>query len=131
MIVICNTVAKLKSKPGVGELVAGIGPMICKNCYEFGLEAKELFDFTYLAPIFRHSRVDGNPAQMNSAHSTQDKYLVDLKRMVIDQLQKSGISKIDDLNVCTKEDDRFFSHRRNGANSGRMITLASLTDVIS
>lgn len=129
--IICDTVAKLKSISGVGELVAGIGPMICKNCYEFGPEAKELFNFIYLTPVFRHSRVDGNPVQTNSAHSTQNKYLVDLKQMVINQLNESGIAKIDDLNICTKEDERFFSHRRDGASSGRMITLTSLTDVIS
>jgi len=129
--IICDTVAELKTTPNIGELYAGIGPMICKNCYQFGPEAKELFESRYLTPILRNSRVDGNPLQINSVRGTQNKYLVALKQMVINQLNESGITKIDDLNMCTKEDERFFSHRRDGACSGRMITLTSLTDVIS
>lgn len=104
---ICDVVAKLKQQPGPGELVAGIGPMICKNCYEFGSEAQNLFDLKYLT-------------------SRGEKYLVDLKQMVIDQLKESGVTKIDDVNICTLEDERFFSHRRSGASSGRMLTLACL-----
>lgn len=124
--IICDTIAKIKSAPGVGEFVAGIGPMICRNCYEFGPEAKDIFDSRYLTPANRHFRAEGDLVQINSAQDSQDKYLVDLKRMVIDQLNESGISKIDDLNICTKEDERFFSHRRSGSSSGRMITLAQL-----
>lgn len=105
--IICDVVAKLKSEFGAIDLVAGIGPMICKKCYEFGPEANDLFDACYLQPKL-------------------GKYLADLKQMVIDQLQESGVSEVDDLNICTLEDERFFSHRRNGAKSGRMITLASL-----
>jgi polyphenol oxidase len=93
------------------DLVAGIGPMICKNCYEFGPEAAEIFDKKYITP-------------------KDDKYLVDLKSMAIDQLQSAGVFKIDDLHICTLEDERFFSHRRDGASSGRMLTLAALPDVI-
>jgi hypothetical protein len=85
---------------------AGIGPMICRNCFEFGPEAAELFESKYLE---QHGK----------------KYLVDLKQMIIDQLHESGVTEVDDLNVCTLEDERFFSHRRSGAKSGRFITLAS------
>lgn len=106
--IICDVVAKLKTEFGATELVAGIGPMICMNCYEFGPEAKGLFDARYLQP-------------------KSGKYLVDLKQMAIDQLQESGVSEIDDNNICTLEDERYFSHRRSGAHSGRMITLACLS----
>lgn len=104
---ICDVVAKLKEQSNIGELVAGVGPMICKNCYEFGSEAKDLFEPKYLT-------------------SHGQSYLVDLKKMVIDQLKETGITKIDDVNICTLEDGRFFSHRRSGPNSGRMITLVTL-----
>jgi polyphenol oxidase len=93
------------------DIVAGIGPMICKNCYEFGPEAAGLFDGKYLT-------------------AKGEKYLVDLKSMVIDQLNQAGVANIDDLNICTLEDERFFSHRRDGAKSGRMLALAALPDVI-
>jgi len=105
--IICDVVAKLKQDFKATDLVAGIGPMICKKCYEFGPEAKELFDYKYLQP-------------------NTERYLVDLKQMVKDQLVDSGVREIDDLSICTLEDERFFSHRRSGAHSGRMITLASL-----
>ncbi|MCB9821959.1 polyphenol oxidase family protein [Candidatus Nomurabacteria bacterium] len=104
--IICKTVAKMKSHTS-SEIVAGIGPMICKNCYEFGPEAKRIFKSEYI-------------------QAYNKKFKVDLKKMVIDQLYISGVSRIEDVNVCTYEDDRFFSARRNGSLSGRFITLASI-----
>lgn len=102
--IICKTIAVLKQYTSE-ELIAGIGPMACKNCYEFGSEAATLFDQKYLA------EKDG-------------KYLVDLKQMIYDQLAEMNVTQIDDLDICTIEDDRFFSARRNGAQSGRFLTLA-------
>lgn len=104
---ICDVVAKVKSLSNSEELIAGIGPMICGKCYEFGAEAKQLFDSRYLTP-----------------HS--DKFLVNLKQMIVEQLSEAGVSQFDDVNICTKEDQRFFSHRNNGAHSGRFITLAHI-----
>lgn len=104
--IICDVVAKMKTHTS-RELVAGIGPMICVDCYEFGDEATTLFDKKYV-------------------RKSGQKYHVNLKQMILDQLKVSGISKIDDLNICTKQDDRFFSHRRSGAQSGRFLTLAAL-----
>ena len=101
-----DTVAKIKMYTP-NKLIAGIGPMICKNCYEFGPEALDLFEPKYLELKF-------------------GKYFVDLKQMIIDQLTESEITKIDDIKICTLEDTRFFSHRRSGMNSGRFITLVRL-----
>lgn len=103
---ITKTVAKLRSHTSA-ELLAGIGPMICKNCYEFGPEAKDEFSAAYITP-------------------QGGKYLVDLKAMIIDHLTSSAVSQIDDVDICTLEDERFFSHRRWGAQSGRYLTLAAL-----
>ena len=104
--IIHDVIRKMKAQTDE-QLIAGLGPMICKNCYEFGTEASTLFGAKYL-------------------QARGQKYLVDLKQMIIDQLYESGVSKIDDLNICTLEDGRFFSHRRSGAKSGRFLTLASL-----
>lgn len=104
--IICKTIAEL-TRHANSSFAAGIGPMICRACYEFGPEAADLFEAKYLSKY-------GN------------KYLVDLKSMIFDQLKLAGISQIDDLNICTKEDERFFSHRRGGSNSGRFITLAGI-----
>lgn len=102
--IICDVVAEIKSHTSE-LLIAGIGPMICQNCYEFGSEAAMLFDKKYLRKI-------------------DNKLYVNLKQMIIDQLIESGVTKIDDTNICTFEDSRFFSHRRDGAKSGRYLTLA-------
>lgn len=103
--IISDVATKIKAQTNE-DLLAGIGPMICKNCYEFGAEAATLFDAKYL-------------------HKQNQKYLVDLKQMIIDQLYESGVTVIDDVNICTLEDQRFFSHRKNGAKSGRFLTIAS------
>jgi len=108
--IICEVTQKLKDYT-TGELIAGIGPMICKRCYEYGPKAQNKFNKKYVTKI-------------------SDSYFVDLKQMILDQLKKSGIEQIDDVNVCTKEDERFFSHRRNGKNSGRFITLAKVAESI-
>ena len=105
--IISKTIAQLKETERVGELAAGIGPMVCPKCYEFGPEAKNLFDGKYLAPKGK-------------------KYLVNTRQMVLDQLQAGGVKQVDDLNICTIEDERFFSARRLGQESGRFLTLASL-----
>ena len=110
--IVSRAVDRVKTIPGIGELTAGIGPMICRDCYEFDTEAEDLFNEKYLT-------------------ASGSRYYVDLKQMVIDQLRESGVSQIDDVNICTRQDVRFFSHRRDGVHSGRMITLASLTDVVS
>lgn len=105
--IIYDVIKKMKSDTAQ-DLIAAIGPMICKKCYEFGVEAASLFDSKYLT-------------------KTDATYHVDLKQMVKDQLRDAGVISVDDLDVCTMEDERFFSHRRNGAHSGRFLTLATLS----
>jgi len=104
--IIKKTVAKLKDRTE-SQLIAAIGPMICRDCYEFGPEAATLFQPAYVS-------------------LKSNKYYVDLKRMIQDQLLQSGVTHIDDLNICTLEDERFFSHRRNGTASGRFLTIAKI-----
>lgn len=106
--IIYKTVEKIREDTR-DELVSGIGPMICKSCYEFGSEAEHLFDQKYLK-------------------KNKTKYLVDLKAMIIDQLYSAGVQKIDDIGVCTLEDGRFFSHRKDGSASGRFLTIVKTAD---
>lgn len=140
--IICDVVAKIK-KYTSKELVSAIGPMICTDCYEFGPEATTLFDKKYLKDLtachpehvegLGQTVATGTSTPLRSAQYDNDaaeKYQVNLKQMIIDQLRQSSITQIDDLNICTKEDERFFSHRRDGAGSGRLLTLVSITDVV-
>lgn len=104
--IICDVVAKIKEHT-THDLIAALGPMACEKCYEFGPEAVDIFDEQYL------THVNG-------------KYLVHLRAIIKDQLASSGVSRVDDIGICTIESLDFFSARRNGAKSGRFITLATL-----
>lgn len=92
------------------ELIAAIGPAICRQCYEFGPEADELFDAKYVDKVAHNSR-----------H-------VDLKAMMHDQLREGRVRQVEDLHICTMEDPRFFSHRQREepSQTGRFFTVVSL-----
>lgn len=88
---------------------AALGPMACAKCYEFGDEATDLFDTKYLKTI-------------------KGRQHVDMATMIVDQLKSAGVNSIENLSVCTIEDERFFSHRRDknaDGECGRFLTLVS------
>lgn len=92
------------------QIIASLGPSVCKKCYEFGEEAEELFEARYI-------------------EKKDDRHYVDLKQMMIDQLRSSGVSHVEDMNICTYEDERFYSHRRTSKQqnqTGRFLTIVSL-----
>jgi YfiH family protein len=91
-------------------MVAAIGPCIGVCCFEVG---EEVVDALAQA-VPEDGVVDRSRAK---AH-------VDLRLAVRRQLNAIGISddRIDDVGGCTKCDaERFFSHRRDGARSGRLL----------
>ena len=107
--IVKQTAGQVASMAGVApeKLLAAIGPLACAKCYEFGEEAEKLFDTRY---VVRRA----------------DKRYVDLRAMIQDQLAAAGVEQIDDTGVCTIEDPRFFSHRRDkdkNAQCGRFLTL--------
>ncbi|AJC88027.1 peptidoglycan editing factor PgeF [Campylobacter insulaenigrae] len=58
-----------------------------------------------------------------------EKNMLDLKKMVKFQANNLGITKILDINICTFEDERFFSYRRN-QTSNRIVSAIYLKDKI-
>lgn len=54
---------------------------------------------------------------------------LDLKAVAAHQLERSGVARVDDLGLCTicSHGSTFFSHRRDGALTGRQAGLAWLT----
>ena len=52
-------------------------------------------------------------------------WLADLPAIARMQLQEAGLpaAQISDCGLCSFADSRFFSHRRNGAQAGRMATF--------
>ncbi|QPK94431.1 peptidoglycan editing factor PgeF [Actinomyces sp. zg-332] len=80
------------------ELYAAIGPSICGNCYE--VDEKVYVDCVSVEP--------------NSAWLTPQKTdAINVYNAVLDQLSRNNIVNIETVDVCTFEDDRFYSYRRS------------------
>ncbi len=81
-----------------GELVAGIGPGVCGNCYEVGPEVAGQFPDEVVRP------------------NGEGRYLLDLAGANRRQLLAAGVrgESIHDLGICTMEDRELPSHRRDG-----------------
>ena len=82
-----------------GDLEAVIGPGAGGCCYETGDEVRELF----------------------AAHGVSRARLLDLKAVAAEQLREAGVAAVRDVDLCTicAPRGRFFSHRRDGAATGR------------
>ena len=80
-----------------GELQAAIGPGAGGCCYETGDEVREIFA--------RYGASKGR--------------LLDLRAVAAAQLREAGVATIEDPGLCTICDERYFSHRRDGAATGR------------
>lgn len=78
--------------------VAAIGPCICARCYEVPLQMARDFD-----------HATGVPPSQTRWHTPG----LDLRAAAHRQLVASGIQTITHVSVCTYEDDRQFSHRRD------------------
>jgi len=91
------------------HIYAGIGPCICGDCYEVDQELGEQFSQQY-------GEVDCvKPGKPGKAY-------VDIALVAICQLLRSGIvpEHIMTMDVCTFEDDRLYSYRRDRGDTGGM-----------
>jgi YfiH family protein len=84
-----------------GEIAAIVGPCAGACCYEVGEEVHAAF-----AGVHRRDR------------------LIDLRAIAHERLLAAGVAQVADMKVCTICDERFFSHRREGASAGRQAGLA-------
>ena len=103
--VVPATIAELRSR-GATALRAWVGPRVCGSCYE--LPAQMADDVEAAVPGTRSTTSWGTPA-------------VDIGAGVLAQL-RAGDVEITDVgaHTCTIEDERLFSFRRQGAESGRL-----------
>ena len=93
------------------NIVAAIGPCICLACYEVGEEVAKCF-----------------PESADPIKGKPGKHLLDLSLAITVSLIGAGLSdnNIDSLGRCTRcEKESFFSYRRDGAATGRMLGLIS------
>lgn len=97
--IISNTVSAIR-KMDDGELVARIGPAICKDCYEVNPEM-------YAEAIAKYP-----------ALKTSDQlHCLDLRGAAIAQLAELGVAVVS-IDICTAHNSDFFSYRRE-AKTGR------------
>jgi YfiH family protein len=96
-------VRALRARAGGGEVVAVIGPGAGRCCYEVGEEVHAAFSGAH-----RHDR------------------RLDLKALARERLRAAGVAEVRDVELCTICDERFFSHRREGALAGRQAGVAWL-----
>lgn len=115
-----KTVQKMKAVYGTdpANLKAVIGPGICRKCFQVGEEVVQLFG----DEGFDLSRIyswDG-PKQEASMAGGHHLDLIEANRLI---LAESGVKteNIRISGICTYEDTRFFSARREGTLCGRVI----------
>ena len=100
---------------GGKSLVAAVGPCIGPCCFEVGSE---------VVPLVL-AAAGGDESIV--ARRAGDKAYVDLRRAVRRQLERAGVSDIEDVPGCTRCDEgRFFSFRRDGQRSGRHLAVIAL-----
>ncbi|MGH2849233.1 MAG: polyphenol oxidase family protein [Solirubrobacteraceae bacterium] len=102
--IIAAGVSALREAGAHGELQAVVGPGAGGCCYETGEEVRELFA--------RYGASDGR--------------LLDLKAVAAKQLREAGVARILRSGPCTICDAHYFSHRREGAATGRQAGFAWL-----
>lgn len=115
-----KTIVRMKETFGTcpEDLIAVIGPGICRNCFQVGEEVVDLFKGNGfdIDPIYFWDgpRQDGN---MKGGHHLD---LVEANRLLLLEcgVPATGISV---SGICTYEDDRFYSARRDGTDCGRNI----------
>lgn len=91
----------------IENIRAGIGPCLCAHNLEVGSEvAAQVEDKTVL-------RASG------------EKFLLDLRALIERDLQSVGVTQIETLNYCPKDEgETFFSHRGQNGHAGRFGVVA-------
>lgn len=103
---------------GQGDWVAAIGPHIERCCFEVGLDVAEALK--QASPLGEKAIVEGSAHQQNDR-----KAKADLRAIVRAQLVEAGVENewIEDVAGCTMcNPNLFFSYRRDGAKSGRLLS---------
>lgn len=99
-----------------GNIIAGIGPGIERDCYEIGEDRVDLFQKAF-------------PAFENIYTEKDGKYYLDLRIIAQQCLDKEGILKenIENMAICTKCDTHFYSYR-GGDKQNRFASIICLVD---
>lgn len=105
-----QTVQRFDDAPD--ELIAWLGPAISQPCFEVGSEVRQVF--------MGHSEV----AERAFVSGEGDRWFADLYLLAKQRLASVGVTNVYGGDCCTySENDRFFSYRRDGVESGRMASV--------
>jgi YfiH family protein len=100
------------------DLVCGIGPSLCKDCFEVDEDVAEAFR-------------DADPDYEAFIERRDPKYHIDLKAIIRHDLVKKGVKdeNVLDMGLCTKcNKDDFFSHRGHKGKRGLMVAAMRLAE---
>jgi YfiH family protein len=115
--ILSKTVAAMRRVSGTdpGNLRVALGAGIRSCCFEVGAE---------VVAQFHHEYPNGALVARHPVH--EGKFLLDLAAALHYQAEETGIrpDRVFDLGLCTRcNPDEFFSYRREGERSGRMMGL--------
>lgn len=111
--IVAESVRTMRDNFGCDNIIAGIGPSICKCCYEVDEKLAGEFSATYRDCV---TIVDG-------------KYMLDLQLINRLQLIDAGVKEenIEMSNICTScENESYFSYRKENGCSGRFGSFIGL-----
>jgi hypothetical protein len=116
--VVAGTVRELCTVSGAapGDVVAALGPAIGRCCYRVGDEVMEAF------------RTRWGARQARRILEKSDPWKLDLQAANLLQLREAGVrpSAMAAVPLCTScRDDLFFSYRRGGSRTGRMLSFVT------
>jgi YfiH family protein len=113
--VVAAGVARLKGR----DRIAAIGPCIGGCCFEVGAE---------VVPRVL-AAAENDLSIVRRRERDDEKAYLDLRLAVRRQLARAGVEDVVDVGGCTRCDaERFFSYRRDGAESGRHLAVIALRD---
>jgi copper oxidase (laccase) domain-containing protein len=98
---------------GARDVEAWVGPHVCGGCYEVPAAMRD--DVSSVEPAAFCCTTWGTPS-------------VDIGAAVVAQLRAAGCRQVNELTLCTRESEDLYSHRRQGAASGRLGGLVVLRD---
>jgi YfiH family protein len=98
------------------DLLAGIGPSICPECYSVDEEILLEFEVTM-----------GKEKARRYFHKKEDHYHLDLWLCSQEQLESTGVTQIENSRICTAMNlSDWYSHRAEQGKTGRFAALLGM-----
>ncbi len=99
------------------DILVGVGASICYDCFEVEKDVLDMFlnEYDFAKGLYKEKG--------------QGKYLIDLKKIIQNQLVIEGVleNNIDITDVCTMcTEDMFFSHRLHGTKRGSQMAFIQM-----